>query len=135
MLVNITLQNWSLALTHALKAYFYIDPVQFPQTWHPVRIVHKWGLFRLVSQFGYLQCTGLVKDLEKYDIDWVIVGWGLLNEIRSGVWKSHGDENIFPKEVEQSYRQDIWREVKKGAGIEVLEKEWGKLRKVADDGD
>jgi len=135
MLVNITLQNWSLALTHALKAYFYIDPVHCPQTWHPVRIVRKWVLFRLVSQLAYLQSAGQVKELEKHGIDWAVVGWDLLKEVRNGAQKSHGEDNLFVKGVEQMYAQDVWRELEKKAGMEVLEKEWGKMRTVADEGD
>ena len=135
MLVAMTLQNWSHALVHALNAYFYIDPVHYPQSWHPLRIVRKWVLFRLVSQVAYLQSAGEAKALEKYSIDWAIVGWGLLTEVRDGVDKSHGDENLFAKEVKQMYQQDMWVELSKSAGKEGVEKEWQKLRMIADEGE
>ena len=137
MLVSMDLQNWSLALHHAIKAYFYIDPVHCPQTWHPVRIVRKWVLLRLVTQIAYLHDIGEVKALEKYNIDWAVVAYGLLKEVRDGVGKSHGEENLLAKEVEGMYAQEIWKEVKnlKIAGMEVLEKEWSKLRVIADETD
>ena len=134
MLVSITLQYWSLALAHALKAYFYIDPIHCPQVWHPVRVVRKWVLFRLVSQIAYLQSAGKSEDLEKYHVDWAIVGWGLLQEVWNGVSRSHGDENRFAKEVKEMYEQDMWGEVSKGADMMVMEDEWRKLRIIADKG-
>ena len=128
------LQDWSLALAHALKAYFYIDPIHWPQTWHPLRVVRKWVLFRLVSQIAYLQSAGEAEALEKYNVNWAIVGWGLLKEVRDSVSRSHGDENKFAVEVKEMYEQDMWREVSKGVDMEMMESEWGKLRNIADEG-
>lgn len=88
-----------------------------------------------MSQLANLQSAGQVKELDKHRIDWAVVGWGLLKEVRNGAQKSHGEDNLFVKDVEQMYAQDIWRELEKNAGMEVLETEWGKMRTMADEAD
>ena len=85
-----------------------------------------------MSQIAYQQNAGEVKALEKYSIDWAIVGWGLLKEVGDEVGRSHGDENVFAKQVKEMCEQDLWREMARGAGTEVVEEEWGRLRVIAD---
>ena len=87
-----------------------------------------------MSQIAYLQSAGELEALGKYSVDWAIVGWGLLKEVRDVVSRSHGDENRFAMEVKEMYDQDMWSEVSKSADMEVMAKEWGKLRKIADEG-
>ena len=91
----------------------------------------------MVCQIVFLNDTGQLEELKRYEIDWAIVGYGLLQEVRDGVGRSHGEDNIFAKEVEEMHAQGILNQAKnlRVAGMEVLEKEWTKLRAIADEVD
>ena len=124
-------QDWSLALKYALKAYFAIEPVHYPLSWHPVRVVRKWVLLRLVVQIAGLtqEKDENVKGLDRFEIDWRIVVEGLWREVSGGVVLSHGEENAFAEEVRiMGQGMGI-----RGAGLNMtnMEEEWAKLRKVA----
>ncbi|MCJ1449797.1 hypothetical protein MMC28_000125 [Mycoblastus sanguinarius] len=128
----ITSQSWPTALNYTLKAYFFIDPVHHPLNWHPVRIVRKWVLLRLVVQIAGLvsENDDSVKAMENFGIDWQIVAVGLYREIADGVIFSHGRESPFADQV---------KALGEGTGIvgasvgrKRVTEEWGTLRKVAD---
>lgn len=42
-----TAKNISTAFIHALKRYFTVDPVLYPEPYHPVRVVHNWTLAKI----------------------------------------------------------------------------------------
>ena len=127
----IATQCWATALTYALKAYFFIDPLHYRSSWHPVRVVRKWVLLRLVTQIAGLVSEGddSIKGLEKFGIDWQIVVMGLFWEISDAAPRSHGSNSPFTAEV-KAFGEAA------GMGREKKEKhlleEWAKLRKVAD---
>ena len=125
-------QSWAIALSYALKAYFFIDPLHHRLSWHPVRVVRKWVLLRLVTRIAGLvsEGDGSIKGLEKFGINWQIVAMGLFQEVTDGVSHSHGSSSPFTTEV-KAFGKDA------GMGREKCERdfleEWAKLRKVADD--
>ena len=128
----IATQSWATALSYALKSYFFIDPFHHRLSWHPVRVVRKWVLLRLVTQIAGLvsEGDGSVKGLEKFGIDWQIVAMGIFREVSDGVSHSHGSDSPFTAEV---------KAFGEGAGLGreklengLLEAEWAKLRRVAD---
>ncbi|KAF6220177.1 hypothetical protein HO133_003308 [Letharia lupina] len=128
----IATQSWAIALSYALKAYFLIDPLHYRSSWHPVRVVRKWVLLRLVTQIAGIvsEGDGSIKGLEKFGINWQIVAVGLFHEISDGAPHSHGSNSPFTAEV---------KAFGEGAGMgrgkcekALLEEEWAKLRKVAD---
>ncbi|KAF6236550.1 hypothetical protein HO173_005331 [Letharia columbiana] len=128
----IATQSWAIALSYALKAYFLIDPLHYRSSWHPVRVVRKWVLLRLVTQIAGIvsEGDGSIKGLEKFGINWQIVAVGLFHEISDGAPHSHGSNSPFTAEV---------KAFGEGAGMGrgkcekgLLEEEWAKLRKVAD---
>ena len=125
-------QSWAIALSFALEAYFYIDPLLYRLSWHPVRVVRKWVLLRLVTQIAGLVSDGntSVQALEKFSIQWQVVAMGIFQEVSNAISFSHGDESPFAAEV---------KAFGEGAGIgrervrnELLEEEWAKLRKIAE---
>ena len=129
----ITTGSWAIALKYALKAYFFIDPLHHRLSWHPVRVVRVWVLLRLVTQIAGLVSEGdrSIKDLAEFGINWQTVAIGLFQEVSDGAPRSHGSDSSFTSEV---------RAFGEGAGIgsekslkSLLEEEWAKLRKVADD--
>lgn len=128
----IACQAWPLALTYALKAYFDIDPVHYQPDWHPVRVVRKWVLLRLVVQIVQLasEGDGSVKALNRFEVDWQVVAVGLLGEVGEGVKLSHGEDSKFKTEVE-TFANGLGLSGMQ-VGIEVVRKEKEKLRRVAD---
>lgn len=128
----IATQSWAVALSYALKAHFLIDPSHHRLSWHPVRVVRKWVLLRLVAQIAGLvsEGDGSVRGLEKYGIDWQSIARDLFHEVSDGAHRSHGNNNPFTVEV---------KAFGEGAGIgsekraRDVSKEWAKLRKAADD--
>ena len=138
---------------HALKVYFHVDPVVYPQGWHPVRVVHVWVLVRVVGVVAGLMAAGAeeeggegesrererekVQGLRKYAVEWGVVVWGLLREVEAVVGRSHGDESSFAKMVRgrvEEVRGDM-RMVRVDERVVEggREREWAKLRRVADE--
>lgn len=127
----IATQCWVTALVYALKAYFFIDPLHHRSSWHPVRVVRKWVLLRLVTQIAGLVSEGddSIKGLGKFSIDWQIVVMGLFWEVSDAAPHSHGSSSPFTAEVKAfGEGADIGREKQEKHLLE----EWAKLRKVAD---
>ena len=129
----IATQSWAIALRHALKAYFFVDPLHNPLSWHPVRVVRKWVLLRLVTQITGLLSEGdsSVKCLEKFNINWRTVATGLFEEVLDGVPRSHGSDSPFIAEV-KGFGEDANIGSEK-TDKDLLEEEWAKLRQVAND--
>ena len=125
-------QSWAIALTYALKAYFLIDPLHYRLSWHPVRIVRKWVLLRLVTQIAGLVSDGnsSIKGFGEIDMNWQIVAMGLFQEVSDGAPHSHGSNSPFTAEVYAfGERAGMGREKLERV---LLEKEWAKLRRIAD---
>ena len=127
----LAIQSWPVALGYALRGYFNIEPVHYNVSWHPVRVVRKWVLLRLVAQVaGLLQDEDeSVKALGKFDLDWKVVAGGLWAEVHDGMLMSHGSEGSFAREV---------RLFGEGLGIvdrdldkAKIERQWAKLRVIA----
>ena len=125
-------QSWAIALSFALKAYFYIDPLLYRLSWHPVRVVRKWVLLRLVTQIAGLVSDGdaSIQALEKFSVHWQLVAMGIFQEVSNAISFSHGDESPFAAEVKAfGEGSGIGRE---GLRNELLQEEWAKLRKIAE---
>ncbi|KAL9044182.1 MAG: hypothetical protein Q9214_002663 [Letrouitia sp. 1 TL-2023] len=134
-LIAISQQDWPSALGHALKAYFYIEPTLYPARWHPVRVVQTYVLLKLVMEVSHWihapsEDARTQQILMKYEVDWPVVTWELLQEVEADVWKSHGVDNGLAKEITGL----------KGSGIPagpyeaaVVEQERRKLKQIADE--
>ncbi|KAL9100231.1 MAG: hypothetical protein Q9163_004370 [Psora crenata] len=126
----IACRSWPLALQRALKAYFDIDPVHYPLSWHPLRLVRKWVLLRSVAHVARLASEGAesVKVLERFAVEWRMVAEGLWKEVSDGVEMSHGKQNSFAEEI-RLFGNGIGMGGP-GLGKEEMEREWVKLRKI-----
>ena len=124
-------QCWVLALRYALKAYFFIDPVHYRLSWHPVRVVRKWVLLRLVTQIAGLVSEGdsSIKGLETFGINWQVVAIGLFQEVSDGASRSHGSDSPFTAEVKAFGEGMGMERARSGEGL--FDEEWANLRKVA----
>ena len=147
MLTALSLEKWTLALKMAVQGYCEIDPVLFPQEWHPVRVVHAWVLLRLVVQVAetgitlslpskaieYVGRRGDSSGNEDQGIKWHLIIWKFWKEVSDQVPKSHGKESSFAIEVAafgmgvgeglKGFEAQIGTEKAKG----VMEAEWVKF--------
>jgi len=136
----IAAQRWASAFAELLKIYFEIDPVLFPQPFHPVRIVHKWTLAMLVIHISTLPVSesGSVGRLEVYHLDYGMVMWGLLMEVEGNLDKSHGSGSRFAKMVRRKVDQ-VKIDMTRGdaalpkLGKQEVETQWSIMRKIAED--
>ena len=100
---------------------------------HPVRVVHKWVLLRLIVQIAGMvgERDASVESLAKFGVEWQVVIFCLLREVEEGVGRSHGRGSVFAEEVEGLGREmgmEGWMVV----GGEVEEREWRKLRRIGE---
>lgn len=104
-LLHWNLDHWSVATVHGLKAYFFIDPMLYPNAWHPVRIQRVFVLFKLIRELLYQMFVApddggdrVEGDLKKYNIQWLSVNKGLEEEIEAAIPKGFGTESSFAEE-------------------------------------
>ncbi|KAI9788436.1 MAG: hypothetical protein M1816_006872 [Peltula sp. TS41687] len=132
--------RWTEALPHLLTLYFHIDPVLLPEPWHPLRVVHNWFLVMLFLQLASLSVSDLtsMKLIERYQIDYGKVIWGLAQEVEANVDKSHGSKSSFALLVKRKVEELRVDMTRNGAaavhltGRDWLEEEWTKLRAIAE---
>ncbi|MCJ1480264.1 hypothetical protein MMC06_000419 [Schaereria dolodes] len=138
ILIALNAGRWVKAFTHSVVVYFHIDPILFPQPYHPLRVVHKWILVKLMQHLSALWMEGepsVQAFAEKYELNFAVVIWGLLQEVVGNVGKSHGEDSRFGATVKRKLEEF---KVDMGGLAEEIEKaelasEWKKLRKVAAD--
>ena len=138
VLACLATKDYLSAFKHSLVIYFHVDPVHFPQPFHPVRVVHKWTLFRLVLQVANMWQegdAGLTRLVEEYGLNLGTILLGLSMEVEGNVAKGHGQESKFGvlvKRKMEQLRTDM-RGVGAGQGPQAqdLEEQWNKLRKIA----
>ena len=91
------------ALLRQLVVFIYIDPIYFPQISQPVRLLHKYVLYKLTI---HLANSLIHRKENKYDevltlpanipgIEFRIITVGILREIISGVGKKFGKDSQF----------------------------------------
>lgn len=97
-------QAWS----QAAKVYFNIDPLLYPQTHHPLRVVHNANLAVLTLTVAmdpeFLAEQGSSKD-SIHDINFGVLLYFLFVEILANVEKSHGKDNSFAKQMKAKFEQ------------------------------
>lgn len=141
--VYIPTSAWPQALVHSLTLYLLVDPVFYPQRYHPVRIVHAFTLAGL-----FLQASGDPVSLQqafprakKLELDYGKIVWGLLCEIVAHVGVSHGSKSSFAETVRRKMEEvenDLrGSETTRGwVGMKVseigLEEELGKVKCLID---
>lgn len=101
----ITVGNFPIAWAQGVKTYFLIDPVLFPQTHHPVRVVHNWTLailtLYIASEYNGLQLQQSVGS----GLDLGIIIYGLLAEVQDNVRRSHGQSSSFARLVQRKIKE------------------------------
>ncbi|MCJ1240335.1 hypothetical protein MMC14_008337 [Varicellaria rhodocarpa] len=138
ILACLATKDYLSAFVHSLVAYFYIDPIHFPQPFHPLRVVHNWTLFRLVLQVANLWQegdVGLKGLVDRHQLNFGTILAGLSMEVEGNVARGHGPESKFGVLVRRKMAQlrtDL-RGMGSGQGPQAqdVEEEWKKLRNIA----
>ena len=122
-----------------LRVYFYVDPILFRESFHPVRVVHTWTLSRLFLQLSHLSVAEpeAVGELEEYGIGYGWIVWGLLREVVGNVDRSHGSQSSFTGSCKRKF-EEVETDMSRGEdrvrpGFETLEEQWRRLRRIADE--
>lgn len=140
LLAGLFLGELHLALTNALVIYFYVDPVLYGPTFHPVRVVRGWVLVRLLSTLlieGEMEqkATGRAGTMSAPygHLDPCVVIGGLWQEVNEGVQRSHGSDSSFAAEVREWGLHNGPATIAPNIRAQDREREWAKLRKLADE--
>jgi len=132
----------SLAFQYGWKLYFEVHPVQYPQSFHPVRVIHKWRLAMLTLLLSSLltddpaQENKSVKDLLGEGVDFGVILVGLFMEFQDNVKKSHGLESGFARRTQGKIDQvkiDMTRagSIMYREAIGKITAQWTILRRLA----
>ncbi|EOD47967.1 putative set and mynd domain protein [Neofusicoccum parvum UCRNP2] len=127
------------AWMHAVRRYFDVDPLLYPQPHHPLRVVHKWSLAMLTLVVAQDHHEALAKALgtEFAKLNLGVVLFGVLVETVANVPASHGGASAFAKMVMEKFEQ-IRVDMTRGddaalAGMKTrIEEQWVILRKVGE---
>jgi SET and MYND domain-containing protein len=151
-------RGWTRGIRLLVRAHFRIDPVLYPERWHPARVVNAFALatFLLASgggggssssrSTGTVVAGGKPKDdaaahaLARYGFDVRVIAWRLVvGEIVPCLRMSHGTQGAFVVAVEtlaHVLHQDMQQ--LHGGGLpksENVDAQWVKLQAFADEED
>lgn len=133
------------ALLAGLRRYCLIDPVLYPQSIHPVRVVHAWSLFSLLKAYDWGAVGSAIARYCGQEINLSPAAAALLTEIHEHVPLSHGAESTFAKLIESMWRElqqelhvaavldcqsvDTYRRVAKM----TIDRDWQRVKSWAED--
>lgn len=126
LLTSLNLGNWALAFRHSLVTYLHIDPIHYPQPWHPVRVVHTWITLRLAMQMAQPQPPS-----SHPTINYPLIIPSLYHELHTNVPKSHGPHSTFAAEI-SAFGDRAALHTRAPPQGEV-KREWARLRALADE--
>jgi hypothetical protein len=101
----------ALALYQMAKTYFLIDPILYPQDFHPVRVLHTWNLAKtLVQAYSSPKDPSQtvdpgVAELFNREFDFVVPVVKLFRKLTGDVIKSHGAGSRLAMMVHTTARQ------------------------------
>jgi hypothetical protein len=88
-------KKYNEALVALIRLHFLVDPMVYPQAYHPVRVIHAWTLATLARAVSSEPDTPFCKALQACGVDLPIMFLALLSEVREQVPKSHGQSSAF----------------------------------------
>lgn len=127
--------NYLLAWAHGAKTYFYVDPLLYPQTHHPLRVVHIASLAMITLVVS--ADLSPREHPEMKDIDFGVLVYYLFVEAVANIEKSHGKDNSLAKILKRKFDQlttDMTRADRNAVrNLERRREEtWVNFRKFAD---
>lgn len=119
---------------HLIKIYWDIDPVLYPQDFHPVRVVHTWALAKTVIWIYEQREMPMTVELHEEGFDFVVIIWKLLRQLTGLVKKSHGPGRF--QNVVDSTLEDVYRGVGGAQNAALMESDphnqWERFEDMAD---
>lgn len=106
-------QQWVEAFLQSLVVYLYIDPVHYPQQFHPVRIAHKWVFLKFVTLMANLaheEDQEVLEMLANVPLNFGKIAFGLLCDIDKNLEQSYGQDSGFAKMVSTERELFWWAE-------------------------
>lgn len=97
-------KRYNEALIALLRLHILIDPTTYPQTHHPVRVVHAWTLATLTKAVSSEPEAPFCKALQACGVDLSVLFLALLTEVHDQVSKSHGSESQLARMVESVWQ-------------------------------
>jgi SET and MYND domain-containing protein len=97
-------RRYNEALVAMIRLHVLVDPTLYPQRYHPVRIVHAWTLATLAKAVSSEPDTPFCKALQACGVDLPVLFLALLGEIHEQVSKSHGEDSVFAKTVNNTWQ-------------------------------
>lgn len=141
-------KRYNEALIAMIRLHVIIDPSIYPQSNHPVRVIHAWTLATLAKAVGSDPDTPFCKALQACGVDLSVLFLALLMEIYEQLPVSHGVESSFGKMViaafnvmigpggdldtqygERGLSRDQWRKVL----ADQIKELWPKVKAFAQD--
>ncbi|KAL8842705.1 MAG: hypothetical protein Q9170_000361 [Blastenia crenularia] len=101
---QMALGDWCQAFGHALKRYFFIDPILYTTAWDPLRVMGTFLLARIMIELEYNRSHGIGKSMDELDkshISWPVAISGLIAEVQAAIPKGFGLDSRFARELEQ----------------------------------
>ena len=133
-------EAYVFAFLQSLKLYFDCLPTNYPQTFHPMRVINKWTIANLALYLaaGLEQENKTVLDIVSRGVDFGVVIWGFLREVLDNVEKSHGKSHSFATAVKRKVdevRTDMTRaDSSKVKWAETqISNQWKILRQIIQD--
>lgn len=124
------------AFLQGMKLYFDVHPILYIQTFHPVRVIHKWTLAMLAIFLASEAPELELPHPQAKDLDFGVVIWGLLNEVIDNIQLSHGRDSTFARAVQnkmEEVKTDLTREdaTRLARMKQRFEEQWKLLRRLA----
>ena len=105
MVAWLSTQDYDVAFVAALKLHCHVDPMLYPEPFHPVRVVNSWTLLQLMRFLSTEEESILCQYCRQKGLDLPIATLPLLKEIHKQAAKSHGRDSAFGRMVGESYQQ------------------------------
>jgi hypothetical protein len=110
LLLYIGAGRFSDATKLAVTLHLMVDPVHFPQTHHPLRVVHGLRLLQLLTNLGFEAGHSL-------PFDFMLVLWELARRVVEGSKKSHGENSRLYKAIYERFALEVVNMAKSMQGM------------------
>ncbi|KAF2463037.1 SET domain-containing protein [Lindgomyces ingoldianus] len=105
LIVNmLTVGNFPIAFPQCAKRYRYILPKLYPEVAHPIRVVQTWQTAMLTL---YLASQEGTMGLAQPSVDFSLIAFMLIIEVKNVSAQSHGENSAFAKSVKKKYDEIV----------------------------
>lgn len=132
-LVNLSAGRYGLSFEDSLKLYYFIDPLLYPQEWHPVRVANKWRFAMLAQYLSSEHNDTIAQMIAQSGLYFEVVFLSLLKEVRKLLPKSHGMDGQFGQFVAMVWQSFLKLDDAKRASLESrVTEQMARMKLMAD---